>query len=270
MLEAWARRPTPVGSGDTARGNRDERPDRPQRRRIVLREPEKLRTVYAIGDVHGCLRELQDAEQRIVADAQEKGRPALVVLLGDFVDRGPDSAGVLDHLQEPLPKGLRRICLAGNHEEEMLRFLDDPATAPGWIDSGGAQTLQSYGIRLSDLERRRRSLAECMAEAARAVPDLHKTFLRDLPAMLKCGDYLFVHAGLRPGVPLVEQTDTDLTRIREPFLSEGPRLPVTVVHGHVPALTPSFGVQRIGIDTAAYATGNLTVLRIRDGRHTVL
>ena len=192
------------------------------------------------------------------------------MLLGDFVDRGPNTAGVLDHLQKPMPKGLRRLCLAGNHENEMLRFLDHPAENAHWLEIGGTQTLHSYGIHLAGLERRRRTLAECLNEAGRAVPDVHRGFLRDLPVLLKCGDHVFVHAGVRPGVPLAEQKDADLTGIREPFLSEGPRLPVTVIHGHVPALSPWFGARKIGIDAGAYATGKLTALRIRGGRPTIL
>lgn len=227
--------------------------------------------IYAVGDVHGCLAELRAAERRIVADAASlPAQRRIILCLGDLVDRGPQSADVIDHLISPPPRGFERQSICGNHDETFLAFIDDPHNNMGWLDFGGEQTLESYGIDLTRLSRHR-SGSGGLGEITRAtVPDAHVEFLRRLPIAVRFGDTLFVHAGIRPGVPLEAQNEGDLMWIREPFLSQPNGLELTVVHGHTPANEPVFATGRIGIDTGAYATGRLTVLRVFDGQATVI
>lgn len=227
--------------------------------------------IYAVGDVHGCYAELRAAEQRIFADAANiPAERRIILYLGDLVDRGPQSADVLDHLAGEPPPGFERLSLCGNHDESFLSFIDDPHANIGWLDFGGEQTLESYGIDLTRLSRHRSGTGG-LGEIARAtVPETHVSLLRRLPVSVRFGDVLFVHAGVRPSVPLDAQDDDDFMWIREPFVSEPNGLGITVVHGHTPANEPVFAPGRIGIDTGAFATGRLTVLRVFDGQATIL
>lgn len=218
-------------------------------------------TVYAVGDVHGRFDLLLEAEARIEADIGDNPH-ALVVYLGDFVDRGRQSSDVLGHLMTPQAPRFTRLCIRGNHDDLFLRFLDAPQSEEGWLDLGGKETLLSYKLDP-------RTLRESWSDRLRLqellrghVPETHQEFLRELPYCARWKSYLFVHAGIQPGVPLQKQEPEDLLWIREPFLSKGPELPVTVVHGHTPAEEITYGPGRIGIDTGAYATGRLTVLKI--------
>ena len=253
-------------------GRRQEQPlPQTKRRRIDLGASPPNYPIYAIGDVHGCLDELKAAEARIKADIDATAKPGLVVLLGDYVDRGPRSRHVLDHLIRPSELGLKRLPLCGNHDDVFLRFLDEPKTYGEWLGLGGEQTLMSYGIDLHHVGTRRKGKGPQLEDLlAEAVPDSHRRFLTDLPISLRIGELLFVHAGIRPGLPLVEQTDEDMMWIRDPFLTDGPKLPLLVVHGHTPKPEPDLGASRIGIDTGAYYTGKLAVLKIEGGRAAVL
>lgn len=241
------------------------------RSRIDLGHRSPGYAVYAIGDVHGCLRELLDAEARIAADMAASNLPGLVVLLGDYVDRGPDSSAVLAHLAKPSVRGLRRLALCGNHDEMFLKFIEEPRSVPTWLDFGGRETLMSYGIDIEHLQKRDRidfiALKRILDET---IPAFHIDFLRNMPTTLRLGDHLFVHAGIMPGLPLEEQSDEDLLWIREPFISRGPEQPLIVVHGHTPVTEPEFGIGRIGIDTCAYATGRLTVLKLFQGETSLI
>lgn len=237
-----------------------------RRTRLMLQEP--YPTVYAIGDVHGCLTELQALEQTIFADARTRPGDKLIVMLGDYVDRGPKSAHVIDHLLERLPYGFHRVCLCGNHDEFMLRFLEDPARNIGWLGIGGDKTLLSYGIDPTSVLSDPRS-SDTLSVLKAGIPERHVNFLASLPVMLEGPGVLFVHAGVRPEVPLAEQSDDDLMLIREPFLSFGPGLPYVVVHGHSPELEPSVGRLRVGIDTGAFKTGKLSAVRW-DGQITIM
>lgn len=229
------------------------------RRRLRLDPP--LPTIYAIGDVHGCFRQMLDAEARIREDLKQSPGEAMVVYLGDYVDRGPDAAAVLDHLSKEHQDGLGRIALCGNHDEAFLNFIRDPLAWIYWLgpDFGGARTLASYGIDVEGVLEGGSGVLETVRDA---IPQRHVDFLASLPVCLQAGRYLFVHAGVRPGVSLEAQTDEDLIWIREPFLSVGPGLPLITVHGHTPSATPEFRPGRIGIDTGCFATGRLTVLKI--------
>jgi serine/threonine protein phosphatase 1 len=242
------------------------------RRRIDLGEFAPPYPIYAIGDVHGCLDHLKRAETKIADDIKDTGRPGPIVLLGDYVDRGPASSKVLDHLIKPSELGLRRVPLCGNHDDIFGKFIKEPDLNLDWLALGGEQTLISYGIDLHHIGVRQRGkngkLKELLAEA---VPPSHRQFLADLPISLKVGDFLFVHAGIVPGVTLEDQKDEDMLWIRAPFLAEGPKLPpLTVIHGHTPQTNPDIGPNRIGIDTGAFYSGKLTVLKIEDGETSFL
>ncbi|MCE6074187.1 metallophosphoesterase family protein [Agrobacterium vitis] len=232
-------------------------------------DPKAFSAIYAVGDVHGCYAELLEAECRILNDASAIDGPKLIVMLGDYVDRGPSSRRVIDHLMAPLAPGFERVSLCGNHDDVFCHFLDDPSAGRRWLDFGAAATLYSYGIDIEHALHQAGSFKGLSTELARAIPESHYAWLKSLPVMLKVGQFLFVHAGLKPGIALESQADEDLMWIREPFLGRGPELPYTVVHGHTPTDTVTFGKNRIGIDTGAYASGRLAVLRIAEG-HTSL
>jgi serine/threonine protein phosphatase 1 len=227
--------------------------------------------IYALSDIHGCYDEMAEAERRIIADARSLPGRKLLMYLGDYVDRGPRSSDVLAHLSAPPPEGFDRYALCGNHDDVFLRFLDDPDANIHWLEFGALPTLASYGIdarhMLFDLGY---SVEELRDMTLKAMPAAHIDLLRSLAAAVTFGSTLFVHAGITPGLPLSEQTDEDLMWIREPFLSGGPQLPLLVVHGHTPGSHPVFGLSRIGIDTAVSMGGTLTILKIAEGKQTIL
>lgn len=213
--------------------------------------------IYAIGDIHGQLEMLRDAHARIAADRARVNDPAApVVHVGDLVDRGPDSCGVIDHLIDGIERGERWIVLAGNHDQMFLTHID---AAQGnmhvgmprlsWLDPhlGGRDTLASYGIGTGMLARR----SKILKETREKVPDSHHRFLRRLPLWHETRDLLFVHAGIRPGVPLREQKADDLVWIRGEFLEDFRPHPWLVVHGHTPVERPKHYGNRVNIDTGA-------------------
>lgn len=216
--------------------------------------------LYAIGDIHGRDDLLGDLLARIEADSSERG-PArrIIVFLGDLIDRGQASAEVVERLRGYRPAGVRVVFLAGNHEEVLLRILDgDKALLADWLRFGGAECMRSYGV---DPRRLRRSSPDQAIETIRsAIPPAHAQFLRGFDDTFKAGDYLFVHAGIRPGIPLAEQARSDLRWIREPFLADRTEHGFVVVHGHtIREQVEEYG-NRIGIDTGAYRFGLLTAL----------
>jgi serine/threonine protein phosphatase 1 len=216
--------------------------------------------IYAVGDIHGRADLLTDVLDRIDADrvASVPSR-AIEIYLGDLIDRGPASRGVVDLLTE---RGSRRetVCLKGNHEDLALRFLADPSLFGPWAKLGGRETLMSYG--LTPLVRGFDEEAALARAFGAALPLAHRVFLTGLPVFYSCGDFLFVHAGIKPGVALDRQRETDLLWIRDEFLDWDAPFEKMIVHGHTPVLEPEFRHNRINIDTGAYATGKLTCLRI--------
>ena len=210
------------------------------------------RRVYAVGDVHGCAERLEALHAAIAEDLARRPVAAPLLLhIGDYVDRGPDSAGVLARLLAgpALPDGVEVVNLMGNHERTMLDALEgDRAAGTDWLFQGGRPTLESYGI---DPDGPREAWA-------RGLPPAHLEFLRDLALQRAEGGYLFVHAGIRPGVPLDAQTAEDLLRIRQPFLYTDQELGAVVVHGHTPVKAPVVRANRIAIDTGAVFGGKLT------------
>lgn len=226
--------------------------------RLQLEQAPEL--VYAIGDVHGCLDDLSRLEGRIVADAAATTGRKLIVMLGDYIDRGPKSAQTLDWLLRRPPPGFERVCLRGNHETLFRDAIVRPDHCKDWLAWGGLETLASYGLNPDDFTRANGRVRGQMLQSV--IPTEHLTFLDELPILLDMPGFLLVHAGIRPGVPIEDQSDQDLIWIREPFLSEDHGLPKIVVHGHTPGTAPSVHPHRIGIDTLAYGGGVLTALRI--------
>ena len=241
---------------------RNDPPVLVQKRRRLSIAGEKVAHLYAIGDIHGRLDLLLAVEERIRQHAANRSQPSLVVCLGDYTDRGPDSRAVISHLVKPMSPPFHRICLCGNHDDVFLAFLQQEAFDPSWLEFGGDRTLESYGIDSAYLLKMDPSGRELKRIVHQAVPAEHVDFLQDLPISLTVGQHLFVHAGIVPGKPLAEQSDPDLMWIREPFLSEGPRQKLMVIHGHTPASNFQYGPNRIGIDTGAYASGRLKALYI--------
>lgn len=216
--------------------------------------------IYAIGDVHGCLPQLRTLEKLIVDDATAISGQKWIVMVGDYVDRGPNSAQVIDHLLRPAPAGFKRFSLAGNHEVMMLDFLAAPRQDANFLSFGGIQTLQSYGLDITTAEPV--SPARWTQLLSMHIPQEHVDFIKGLPSTLRVGETLFVHAGIRPGIAVEDQSEDDLFWIREPFLSADFAGELRVVHGHTPLEEPYFAKGRIGIDTGAFATGRLTAARL--------
>jgi len=225
--------------------------------------------VYAIGDVHGRADLLAELHGRIVKDAMNAPEARRVaVYLGDYIDRGPDSAGVIDELLDPLPD-FEQVFLMGNHEEFLLHFLDDPAIGEAWVRNGGDATLASYGVETggSGIPA---DLAEACDLLRQNLPKAHLAFLQELDVSHREGDYLFVHAGIRPGVPLDEQSEHDLLWIREPFLESGDEREFVVVHGHTPVDMGQVHDNRIAVDTGAVWSDRLTAVVLHEDEHSFL
>ncbi|WP_296747041.1 metallophosphoesterase family protein [Mesorhizobium sp.] len=230
------------------------------RERLVMDMRDSV--VYAIGDVHGCYDELRALEQKIQLDAlQFRGRK-VIIMLGDYVDRGPQSRRVIEHLMAPAPKGFLRVCLAGNHEVAMLSYLDGHLSREPWLRVGGLETLFSYGVDPARLKSLYGSNDEVDMRIRSAIPASHVDFLRTLPVMVCSEKFVFVHAGIRPGIALEAQDEADLLNIREEFFEASHRLDRWVVHGHTIVDAPQRDGRRLDIDTGAFRTGRLTAVRI--------
>ena len=213
--------------------------------------------VYAVGDIHGRLDLLDTLHDLIVQDSASAPSARLIVYVGDYIDRGPDSKGVIDRLLAPTLDGFQTRHLRGNHDQSLLDFLDDPTHYRQWKDYGARDTLRSYGVAPPRFDNEE-ALGVARDELAEALPSSHREFLEGLKLSLEIGDYFFVHAGVRPGLPLAKQSPDDLMWIREDFLTSKSDFGKVVVHGHTPTHEPQRRPNRIGIDTGAYATGRLT------------
>lgn len=220
--------------------------------------------VWAIGDVHGRLDLLKPLVEAIMADAAaSEAERKIVIFLGDYIDRGPESRGVIRYLVELANiAGIEWRFLKGNHEEAMLGFLDDPTTGPSWCEYGGDATLASYGLRLPQMKHKREAWAHLSADLEHKVTRTERKFLEGLELSLSAGDYFFAHAGARPGVALEEQSTRDLMWIRNSFLDSDVEFEKIIVHGHTPADRVQVDHRRIGVDTKAYASDVLTAVRL--------
>jgi len=219
--------------------------------------------VYAVGDIHGRLDLLDEMQALIAADRTAGGGPAdrsVIVYLGDYVDRGSDSNGVVERLLAGPPPGFEQVCLLGNHEAWLLDFLMDATYGTGWLMNGGDATLASYGVKGPVFSFGQARLESMRAAFEAALPRAHLEFLQSLETMWRSGDFAFVHAGVRAGAPLDEQDPQDLIWIRRDFLDANDEFGAVVVHGHTITDIPEERANRIGIDTGAFATGRLTCL----------
>jgi len=232
---------------------------------LVPRTPEGCR-IYAVGDIHGRA-DLLDRLFGIIGNDLDRHPPAgrvITVFLGDYVDRGPASRGVIDRLISLQERGGDVVLLKGNHEVLFERFLksgNDDDENYLYIN-GGMATLSSYGVETAGNRHTAIDTMRHLADAA--VPDAHKRFLAGLPLSARFGDYFFVHAGVRPGVPLEEQQEDDMLWIRGEFLRYAGDFGAVVVHGHTPVDAPEMLPNRIGIDTGAVFTGRLTSVVLED------
>jgi serine/threonine protein phosphatase 1 len=215
--------------------------------------------VYAIGDVHGCRQELERLLAIIAADRSSSIATSYLVFIGDLIDRGPDSAGVVQRLMSGALPCDRQLFIMGNHEEAMLEaWGGDMETLQGWLAYGGRETLQSYGIDRSETYRLGPEIIRRIREA---VPAEHIRFIESFQDRVRLGDYLFVHAGVRPGIPIDQQDSYDLRWIRSEFLDDGDTdHGAVIVHGHTISDEPEMRANRIGIDTGCFASGRLTAL----------
>lgn len=235
--------------------------------RIPPRIPKGSR-IYVIGDIHGRCDLLDRLHDLIIADART--HPAarqLVVYLGDYLDRGYQSREVIECLLARPLEGFEAIHLRGNHEKVMLDFLEDATIGLNWLMIGGDATLYSYGVSKAPRAGRSDDLDTVQRAFRDALPQSHLDFCRGLESYHVEGDYLFVHAGVRPGVALAEQVARDLIWIRDEFLNSTADHGKMVVHGHSIVDEPETRANRIAIDTGAFATGRLTCLVLEgDGR----
>lgn len=235
--------------------------------------------IYAIGDIHGCLDQLVQVQGNIHRDLQNRPHPhPIIVYLGDFIDRGPDSRGVIDNLIAESAAPHHTHFLFGNHDEMLLTYRNDPSIPirPNgplvnkihWLHElgGGAETLRSYGINGASHENPHDKHTEFVA----ALPETHLDFFNTLETFVRLGSYLFVHVGINPDAPLEEQTLDNLIWMREPFLSSTRDFGFTVVHGHTPVNEVENHGNRIAIDTGAVFNGTLSCLVVEDAAQSLL
>jgi serine/threonine protein phosphatase 1 len=224
---------------------------------------------YAVGDIHGRLDLLDELLAKIHDELDRRPpRKALLVFVGDLIDRGPKSAQVIERLRTYRRHRVKPVFLLGNHEEVLLRILaGDKSLIDSWLKFGGLQCLESYGVDTKMIGSR--PAEEILEAIQRAVPTEHVEFLESFVDSCRFGDYLFVHAGIRPGVEIDQQRQSDLRWIREPFLFDETDHGFVVVHGHTIRPEVEIRRNRIGIDTGAYRSGVLTALAI-DGSETRL
>jgi len=232
--------------------------------------------VYAVGDIHGRADLLTTIRKKIARDGKKGIKKAgikrkVVVYLGDYVDRGPDSFGVIEMLLDDPLDGFEEVYLKGNHEDYMTKFLIGDGDGLGWLFNGAESTIASYGVEPGswmDFDPER--LRELRSELFDAMPKRHRDFLKDLELSHTEGGYLFVHAGIRPEVPLDAQDEEDLMWIREDFLQSEADHAARVVHGHTISWTPEILPNRIGIDTGAFVSGVLTALVVEGAETRII
>lgn len=220
--------------------------------------------IYAVGDVHGCLEQLLKLEDKIFADAANIKGEKLIVMLGDYVDRGPSSSTVVDHLLAPPPPGFQRICLTGNHDQMFADFCDAPSSHTDWLALGGDETLASYGVYLDDDQHPLRTQIKTL------IPPDHIDFFRNLPCILTVDAFCFVHAGINPQLPIDAQDDEVLLSSRpHEFDWTSYSGLYTIIHGHTPVKEIILG-SRVNLDLKVYESGLLGALRLYQGGMKIL
>ena len=224
--------------------------------------PENIR-IYAIGDIHGCLDLLETLLDQIAAldltrpDVDKKA----LVFLGDYVDRGEQSRGVIEHLINKCPPDFETVFLKGNHEEMLLKALEDTSAADFWLQNGGRQTLASYDM-YEALDNLALSSKELLKDFGNKLPQSHREFFESLQLTFESGGYFFAHAGVHPDKPLHQQEEHHLLWIRDRFLFSEEDFGKVIIHGHTPTKDVDTAKNRIGIDTAAVYGGKLTALML--------
>lgn len=222
--------------------------------------------LYVIGDIHGRLDLLDRLIEAIYRDAGARGTESLTVTVGDYIDRGPDSRGVIDRLMaNPFPG--RYVALKGNHEAMMESFLADPQAGDLWSYNGGLETLHSFGVRMSWGGA---NFVHAAEQLRAALTPEESRFLASLRLFMTVGQYFICHAGVRPGIPLDQQSEEDLLWIRHEFLNSEMDFGKVVVHGHTPSPEPEVRPNRINVDTGAFASGRLTCVALEDGDYRFL
>lgn len=227
--------------------------------------------VYAIGDIHGRVDLLRRLHGMILEDAAgAAAERQTVIYLGDYIDRGMNSREVIDLLLDnPLPE-FESVHLLGNHEEFVLDFASSLRSARMWLHNGGDTTLHSYGVEVPDVVHRDQDLEDARDDFFTRMPPSHMAFLRGLRLCHEVGDYFFVHAGVKPGVPLDRQKPQDLVWIRDEFLQSEADFGKVVVHGHTIGRDVDMRSNRIGIDTGAYNSGVLSCLVLQGAGRKVM
>lgn len=230
--------------------------------------------VYAIGDVHGCYSLMRDLLAKIAEDYIGRAwrRRPILVFLGDYVDRGPRSDRVLEALVWLAKRtDIEVRLLKGNHEQALLAFIDQPEGGAGWLQYGGRETLQAYGVTAPRPEDEPSTFAAARDDLLARMPASHLWLLQRLELMVAVGDYAFVHAGVRPGAALAGQAEDDLLWIRGPFLEHAGPHEKVIVHGHTWLDDKAqLHDHRIGVDTGAYSTGVLSALRLDGPERAIL
>lgn len=235
---------------------------------VDARGPQGMR-IHAIGDVHGRLDLLARMLDRIEAGiARDRPDDWRVVLLGDYVDRGPDSAGVLDLIAARVADDARFVALMGNHDQRLLAFLDDIFDWPNFEQFGGRETALSYGVDFGSGSGK--DLARAHVALRDAMPTSHRRLLGSLALSATLGDFFFCHAGIRPGVALDKQAADDLIWIRKPFHDDERLHPKVIVHGHTPVARADIRANRVNLDTRAFDSGLLTALSIDGAEKSIL
>lgn len=223
--------------------------------------------IYAIGDIHGRYDLLEKLLGMLEEDRHGRSdvRRCQLIFLGDYVDRGFQSKEVIECLSTLSLQWAAVVCLKGNHEAMTLAFIKSPIENEGWLHYGGLATLASYGVRVYENEVGDRDIVRAAADLDRALPESHRGFMEKLPLTHRCGDYIFVHAGLRPEVEIEAQSESDMLFIRQEFTESNYDYGLKVVHGHTGVQNPVLKANRIAVDTTAYATGRLTAAVLQAG-----
>jgi len=226
--------------------------------------------VYAIGDIHGRLDLLLRLETLIAEDlATSEPQSSLLVFLGDYVDRGPESRGVIEYLSNEIRIGDVQVFLRGNHEEVLLAFLSDASVLAEWSQFGGLETLYSYGVR-PRLPLRPSDFGEFQERLNNALPVAHRNFLQNTRYSFDMNTHYFVHAGVRPGIRLANQKPEDLLWIRDDFLNSSRPANRVIVHGHTPVVSAELLPHRINVDTGAYLSGRLTCVVLEGSTRRII